>query len=643
MNEDTIATHNYNIDLSDTGIVNAKASLREVSDYESDRCTNIFDVTDSKLTINDLQPQAINLITVAKNSEPPKNTKIYSTKTNADSVELIWNNVEESVSFDIERKETGGDFETIESDYKDSYYTDSTVEKGKKYVYRIKVNGINDSVYSPESGELGILDELGYVMPYVKTCDPEHGGNDFEVISGSWEKKGYRVNETTGEGEDKMLLTSPGKGNTSLIVTGPSGTELENWKDYTMFSGFYIENIGTEGEFGLVARYIDENNYYRFIFDPNENTVSIIKKQNGQDTTLICEEIGKLVNGSNDNKANKPSNGENFLTKISVNGNRLDFYLRGNLSIPQIVTAYDNDPLPYGKIGFIVSEDAAIALDDVGAYPLLTDDFANDSKSDRWSAESGNWTMANGVYSCSDNAESIASVGFEKSRDYIVEAEFSVDTWKNENAEVSLYSLYRDADNNIKYSVNKDGNLSIIKTINGESEVVDTVSTGVQIDGVHTLRAQIEKEEHRVYLDGELFITKTINIPELQYGKAAIGANGAGVDFESFNMNGFMYKMDIADTSISVTDADGETISSLTEADSILVNVKSPEQGKVYIALYDAENMLISVSEADSVMEGGHFAGVAEMKLPAEKDGITAKVFYWNSSNKPLADTVIIK
>lgn len=643
MNEDTIATHNYNIDLSDTGIINTKASLREVSDYESDRCTNIFDVTDSNLIIKDLQPQAINLITIAKNSEPPKSTKIYSTKTNSDSIEIIWNNVEESVSFDIERKELGSDFVTIEKGYKDSYYTDSTVESGKKYIYRIKVNGINDSVYSPESGELGILDELEYVMPYVKTCDPEYGGNDFEVISGSWEQKNYRVNETTGEGEDKMLLTSPGMGNTSLIVTGPSGNELENWKDYTMFAGFYIENIGTEGEFGLVARYTDEDNYYRFIFDPNENTVSIIKKQNGQDTVLICEEIGKLVNGSNDNKANKPANGENFLTKISVNGNRLDFYLRGNLSIPQIVTAYDSDPLPYGKIGFVVSEDAAIALDDVGAYPLLTDDFEDGSKSDRWNVESGNWTMANGVYSCSGNEECIATAGSEKSRDYIVEAEFSVNAWKDENAEVVLCSLYRDADNNIKYSVNKDGKLSIIKTVNGESEIIDSVLTGVPVEGVHTLRAQIEKEEHRVYLDGELLITRTINIPELQYGKAAIGTSGAEAEFKSFNLNGFLYKRDVVDTSISVTDADGKTITSLSDTDTILVNTQSTEQGKVYIALYNNEKELVSVTAADSVMEDGHFKCIEEMKLPAEKDGMTAKIFLWNNSNKPLIDTVIIK
>ena len=34
---------------------------------------------------------------------------------------------------------------------------------------------------------------------------------------------------------------------------------------------------------------------------------------------------------------------------------------------------------------------------------------------------------------------------------------------------------------------------------------------------------------------------------------------------------------------------------------------------------------------------------IEEMKLPAEKDGMTAKIFLWNNSNKPLIDTVIIK
>lgn len=251
--------------------------------------------------------------------------------------------------------------------------------------------------------------------------------------------------------------------------------------------------------------------------------------------------------------------------------------------------------------------------------------------------------MANGVYSCSGNEECIATVGSEKSRDYVVEAEFSVNAWKDENAEVVLCSLYRDADNNIKYSVNKDGKLSIIKTVNGESEIIDSVLTGVTVEGVHTLRAQIEKEEHRVYLDGELFITRTTNIPELQYGKAAIRTSGAEAEFKSFNLNGFLYKSDVVDTSISVTDADGKTITSLSDTDTILVNTQSTEQGKVYIALYNNEKELVSVTAADSVMEDGHFTCIEEMKLPAEKDGITAKVFYWNSSNKPLADTVIIK
>lgn len=205
-----------------------------------------------------------------------------------------------------------------------------------------------------------------------------------------------------------------------------------------------------------------------------------------------------------------------------------------------------------------------------------------------------------------------------------------------------MYSLYRDAENNIKYSVNKDGKLSITKTVDGESEVIDSVSTGVSINGVHTLRAQIEKEEHRVYLDGELFITRTINVPELQYGKAAVGANGAETEFESFNMNGFLYKREIIDTSINVTGADGEAITSLSETDTILVKAQSMEQGNVYIALYDAENKLVSVTAAAAVAENGYFVCSEEMKLPTEKEGMTVKVFFWNSS-KPLTDAVTIK
>ena len=91
---------------------------------------------------------------------------------------------------------------------------------------------------------------------------------------------------------------------------------------------------GTGRWVGLMARYIDENNFY-YLTIRNNNTVSIRKKVNGVITDLQTYDPPVLL-------------GKNYRVSFEAVGNRLTYYLNGE----RVIDTYDADnSLPHGRAG----------------------------------------------------------------------------------------------------------------------------------------------------------------------------------------------------------------------------------------------------------------------------------------------------
>lgn len=93
------------------------------------------------------------------------------------SINLSWDKVENAKTYTIERKINNGEFEVLKEDYTDTEYSDSTVESGKSYSYRVKAYG--DSVESEYSNETEAID----ISSSIVTITPPSGTDyqDFEI------------------------------------------------------------------------------------------------------------------------------------------------------------------------------------------------------------------------------------------------------------------------------------------------------------------------------------------------------------------------------------------------------------------------------------------------------------------------------
>lgn len=122
------------------------------------------------------------------------------------------------------------------------------------------------------------------------------------------------------------LSDNADKGGTKSVA----GTST--WTNYSVEAQGKIET--TSGRMGLVARFIDYNNYYSMSYDNFTKKVYISKLQNGVQTDLaISAAIPPLAVGTY------------YTLRFTVNGNTLEAYVNG-----QLLSATDSS-FSAGKIG----------------------------------------------------------------------------------------------------------------------------------------------------------------------------------------------------------------------------------------------------------------------------------------------------
>lgn len=196
-------------------------------------------------------------------------------------------------------------------------YTDTGLSLGTTYAYTVKA-------FDPANNQSVVS------SPAIVTTKSSLLEDDFE--SGS--ANGWSVVSSWGtfavvtDGSTKAYLSDNSDKGATKSVAGQS-----SWTDYQIEAKGKMDQ--TKGRIGLVARYVDYNNYYSMTYESYTQKVYISKLYNGTTIDLaISDAITPLAAGTY------------HTFQFTVSGNILQAYVNGQL----LVMATDN-AFPTGKIG----------------------------------------------------------------------------------------------------------------------------------------------------------------------------------------------------------------------------------------------------------------------------------------------------
>jgi hypothetical protein len=116
------------------------------------------------------------------------------------------------------------------------------------------------------------------------------------------------------------------------------------WTDYT--AAVTMKSNDNDG-IGIMFRYQDENNYYRFIWDKERSSRALVKCENGQ-FTILAEDFVPYVTG------------KNYRVKISAQGSTLEVSIDGSL-----VFSVNDGTFSYGTIALYCWGNRGSCFDDI--------------------------------------------------------------------------------------------------------------------------------------------------------------------------------------------------------------------------------------------------------------------------------------
>lgn len=514
INRSSSDTHNYTVDFSNLGITNAVATVRETSNLKNDEVIGTYAISNGVVTVNDLPAESCVLFVVPRNSNTPAAPVIHRGFSDAQGIELWWKNSEGVSSYKVKRKAAGGSYMTVADSVYSSFYRDIEVSPGTNYYYKISaVNGNGEGADSVEAGPFQ-LENNDYFLPYMSNFEDTSDAG-WTKESGAWSVR--KVDD------DYVYHSSSESGSTNIATVGSS-----DWGNYSVSAKTEVERIGEDGKFGLITRYSDSNNYYKFEYDRTTNKVSIIKNSAGIFTTLASESPGIDISPLK----------YRYMLNAVLDGGDLHFFI----NYKHVLTATDNSPLTSGKVGFVVQDSAEINFDGVKVVPTFKDDFQTTERSD-WQEQGGAWSVTGTGDKWYQQSDSTGS-GYLKSingsahwRDYSIELKIRPDELTAQNAAIAVFSRYIDDSNYYSYELNTTDGVVINKKVDGNETILATEPYSITVGDIYTVHIEIAKNAHSVYINGNLIVQADSYEPLLESGKFAIGTNSAKAGFDEVAVN----------------------------------------------------------------------------------------------------------
>ncbi len=254
----------------------------------------------------------------------------------AASIRLLWADLSSNEDgFRIERKPSGGNYATLATVGANvQSYTDANATAGVSYCYVVRSFNTG-GVSAPSNSACG-------TAPASTSGDPVASG------SGSTDGTGSTDGSSTG-----------GSSAPTIAVGSYSGSK---WKDYSV--SLTMKSADNDS-IGVMFRYLDNDNYYRFSWHNETKTQQLVKRENGAFKVLA-------------KRTATYTSGRSYSLAISANGSQLKVAVDGATIFTVTDTSFAD-----GTIGLYSSSNQGSSFDNVKVIDLstektlLTEDFSD--------------------------------------------------------------------------------------------------------------------------------------------------------------------------------------------------------------------------------------------------------------------------
>ena len=312
----------------------------------------------------------------------------------------------------------------------------------------------------------------------------------------------------------------------------------DKWDDYMTRTKISPVNMKNDSSFGLLMRYLDENNYYLCEYVRETRSLAIRKMRNGVMTTLAMKRLTSTSWTVDEQRYR-------YMAVAEAEGNQITFYMDYGMffNSAESVTIIDNNsPIPAGKTGLSVNGEVKTFFSGIMTAHIFSDRFANSSK---WRAESGNWIINNG-YRQSDttvNEWKISTAGETYWSDQELIVRIKEAAFSGRNAKVAAISHFIDRDNYYRYEIDSGGSVNFVKRVRGaETEIAKAVFP-VTNNIPYTITVRMDKNLFKIYINGLAVLSSESYETALPSGKIGIGTFGTSVNVDLATVNSvFMLK-----------------------------------------------------------------------------------------------------
>jgi hypothetical protein len=394
----------------------------------------------------------------------------------AASISLSWADMSSNEDgFRIERKASGGNYAqiaTVGANVKS--YTDSGVTAGVSYCYLVKA-----------------FNSAGASAPSNSACATSASSTS-STTSGS-----------SGSNSISINGTSTSSGSSSTIPASYTGGK---WKDYTV--NLTMKSLDNDA-IGVIFRYVDNNNYYRFVWNSYEQHRRIEKRENGVLRVLA------------ENKSQYEKSKE-YRIQIAVQGSQIKVWINGGTPVFSVT----DGSFLQGTIGLYSSSNKGSIFDDIvvtdliSGQTLLSDNF-NDGDYTGWTilddagtnyAPSG-WVVSNGKLiqtsniGVSDNSIGTSALYTKGSwTDYTV----TVDLTSRDDDSIGVIFRYNDTDNYYRFFWDAQEQVRRVETrVNGDFATLAEDAVPYVPGRNYEIRIIVQGARLQIAIDGQNIFSVT--------------------------------------------------------------------------------------------------------------------------------------
>lgn len=269
--------------------------------------------------------------------------------------------------------------------------------------------------------------------------------------------------------------------------------------------------------FGLVARYIDANNYY-YVTMRNNNTVSLRRMLNGVFTSLDSAPLPITLNST-------------YRVRLEAIGTRLSVFVDD-----QLLAEANDSSLTHGQAGVMMYkmradyDNVLVSGNPQTTLASYTFNFSDDSR-ENWETL-GTWTRIydREVYVQSDLTSGARAITGVATDDQVVHASMRRTSAAGTNNWFGLATRYRDAGNYYYFTLRNNNTIALRKLVNNAIVELDTAPFTVAANTTYRARFEAVGPQLRVYINNALVLEATdTSHPTGRYGPVMYRA---GVEYD---------------------------------------------------------------------------------------------------------------